>query len=98
MFQTVLRLGTYAAKAPAYNSLKVCKGTMFFLPLPLNKTAETLREVDDPTKVVQSGLPTPELYIIVKDKPTKSTVLWQSLTSVALFYNLIHHSSSCWSS
>ena len=37
-YQTVGRLGTYTAKVPVYNSLKACKGTMFFLPLPLNKT------------------------------------------------------------
>ena len=41
-YQTVVRLGTYTAKVPAYNSLKACKGTVFFLPLPLKKTLETL--------------------------------------------------------
>ena len=40
-YQTVVRLGTYTAKVPIYNSLKACKGTMFFLSLPLNKTLET---------------------------------------------------------
>ena len=44
-FQTIMRLGTYTAKVPKYNSLKACKGTMFFLPLPLEKTFETLGEV-----------------------------------------------------
>ena len=33
-YQTIVRLGTYTAKVPIYNSLKACKGTMFFLPLP----------------------------------------------------------------
>ena len=33
VFQTIVRLGTYTAKVPKYNSLKACKGTMFFLPL-----------------------------------------------------------------
>ena len=47
-YQTVVRLGTYAAKVPMYNSLKACKGTMFFLPLPMNKTLETLDQVKDP--------------------------------------------------
>ena len=28
-FQTVVRLGTYTAKVPIYNSLKACKGTVF---------------------------------------------------------------------
>ena len=44
-FQTIVRLGTYSGKVPAYNALQACKGTMFFLPLPLNKTWETLSEV-----------------------------------------------------
>ena len=37
-FQAVVKLGTYTGKVPSYNSLKACKGTMFFLPLPLDKT------------------------------------------------------------
>ena len=37
-YQTIVRLGTYMGNVPVYNSLKACKGTMFFLPLPLNKT------------------------------------------------------------
>ena len=41
-YQTIARLGTYTAKVPTYNSLKACKGTMFFLPLPLKRTLETL--------------------------------------------------------
>ena len=32
-FQTVVRLGTRTVKVPTYNSLKACKGVMFFLPL-----------------------------------------------------------------
>ena len=57
---------------PAYNSLKACKGTVFFLPLPLKKTLETL----DGVKCSSSGeaaLPNPELYIIVNGKPTANT-------------------------
>ena len=45
-YQTIVRLGTYTAKVPIYNSLKACKGTVFFLPLPLNKTLETLDQVE----------------------------------------------------
>ena len=41
-FQTVVRQGTYTAKVPAYSSLKESKGTMFFLPLPMEKTLEML--------------------------------------------------------
>ena len=80
-FQTVVRLGTYTSKVPVYNSLKACKGTMFFLPLPLSKTQCTL----DLTKGVASGtpeLPDPELYIIVNGTPTKSNVVWRSLVDV----------------
>ena len=45
-YQTIVRLGTYTAKVPIYNSLKASKGTVFFLPLPLNKTLETLDQVE----------------------------------------------------
>ena len=51
-YQTVVRLGTYTGKVPIYNSLKACKGTMFFLPLPLNKTLATLDEVEQSTSAV----------------------------------------------
>ena len=61
-----------------YNSLKACKGTVFFLPLSLNKTFATLAQVE------QCGgtLPNPELYVIVNGKPTKSKVVWCSLVDV----------------
>ena len=42
-FEMIVCLGTYTAKVPKYNSLKACKGTMFFLPLPLERTLETGR-------------------------------------------------------
>ena len=47
-YQTVVRLGTYTSKVPVYNSLKAYKGTMFFFPLPLNHTLETLSQVKHP--------------------------------------------------
>ena len=77
-YQTIVRLGTYTAKVPTYNSLKACKGTMFFLPLPLKRTLETLDDV----KRKPCVLPDPELYIIVNGKPTKSNVVWRSLVNV----------------
>ena len=77
-YQTVVRLGTYTAKVPVYNSLKACKGTMFFLPLPLKKTFETLDQVKMTTKG-EEALPDPELYIIVNGKPK---VVWCSLVNV----------------
>ena len=52
---------------------------MFFLPLPHNKTTETLNDV---TKSLPSDLPSPELYIIVNGQPTKSKVMWRSLVDV----------------
>ena len=76
-YQTVVRLGTYTHKVPAYNSLKACKGTMFFLPLPFNNTVETVDEV-----IASKVLPEPELYIIVNGKPTKNIVLWRDLVDV----------------
>ena len=41
-FQTIVRLGTHTLKVPTYNSLKALKDAMFYLPLPLEKTMETL--------------------------------------------------------
>ena len=77
-YQTIVRLGTYTAKVPIYNSLKACKGTVFFLPLPLNKTVETLDQIQH----CGGALPNPELYIIVNGRPTKSKVVWRSLVNV----------------
>ena len=67
-YQIVVRLGTYTNKVPVYNSLKACKGNMFFLPLPMHKTMETLDDVEE-AEVASSN---PELYIIVNCKPTKT--------------------------
>ena len=77
-YQTIVRLGTYTGNVPMYNSLKACKGTMFFLPLPLNKTVETLNEIQHSS----ISLPNPELYIIINGRPTKSNVVWRSLVNV----------------
>ena len=60
-YQTVVQLGTYTAKVPMYNSLKACKGVMFFLPLPLEKTLDTFDEVDN-----NVSMASPELYIITR--------------------------------
>ena len=78
-FQAIIRLGTYMGKVPSYNSLKACKGTMLFLPLPLDKTLQTIKEVENNTTV---GLPDPELYILISGKLSKNKVLWQSLVNV----------------
>ena len=51
---------------------------MFFLPLPLKRTLETLDDVKQKPCV----LPDPQLYIIVNGKPTKSNVVWRSLVNV----------------
>ena len=79
-YQTVVRLGTYTAKVPVYNSHKACKGTMFFLPLLFNRTLETLEEVEHPSTALQE----PELYIIVHGRPTKGQIVWRSLVNVDL--------------
>ena len=73
-FQAIIRLGTYMGKVPSYNSLKACKGTMFFLPLP--NTANHRGENN--TTV---GLPD-LLYILISGKLSKNKVLWQSLVNV----------------
>ena len=59
-FQAV---GTYTGKVPSYNSLKACKGTMFFLPLPLEKTVQTLEAVENKVVGASARLPDPEVYI-----------------------------------
>lgn len=76
VFQTVVRLGTYTGKIPLYSALKAIKGTMFFLPLPMDKTLSDLA-ADHP-----SILPDPELYILVDGRPTKDKVVWQTLVDV----------------
>ena len=76
-FQTVVRLGTYMGKVPKYNTLKACKGTMFFLPLPLDNTKRVVEEA-----LKSSTLPDPEVFIIVNGKPTKNKVVWRELINV----------------
>ena len=92
-FQTVVRLGTYTTKVPVYNSLKACKGTMFFLPLPLKKTLETLGDVNIdntslPLQICSNQgssvkLPEPELYIMVNGVPSKEKVVRRSIVDVS---------------
>ena len=52
---------------------------MFFLPLPMDKTLETLDEVtgDD-----QCPLHSPELQIMVNKKPSKEKVVWRTIVNV----------------
>ena len=47
---------------------------MFFLPLPITKTLETLSKHD--------GLPDPEMYVIINGKPSKGNVVWQQLVDI----------------
>ena len=77
-YQTIVRLGTYTGNVPTYNCLKACKGTMFFLPLPLNKTLNDAKH----STHAQIALPNPELYIIVNGRPTKDKVIWRSLVNI----------------
>ena len=72
-YKTIIRLGTYCQKVLSYNSLKACKGNVFFLPLPLTKTFETLGV---------KSLSDPELYIIFNGKPTKDRIVRRSLVEV----------------
>ena len=77
-FQMIVRLGTYTGKVPIYNALKAVKGSMFVLPLPMEKTLNDLTLSVDPV----SSLPDPELYILVNGRPTKDKVVWQTLVDV----------------
>ena len=36
-YQTIVRFGMYTGRAPSYNSLEACKGTIFFLTLPMKR-------------------------------------------------------------
>ena len=67
-------------KVPSYNSLKACKGTMFFLPLPHNKTIETLNDV---TEALPSRFAIARVVSSLSTvKPTKTNVVWRSLVDV----------------
>ena len=83
-FQTIVRLGTCTAKRPLYSSLKACKGTMFFLSLPLKKTLAMLGDVkiaNSPMQKCSVGscvqLPQPELYIMINGVRSKESGLAQ---------------------
>ena len=62
---------------------------MFFLPLPLNKTLNTLDQVKQSSNG-DTALPDPELYIIVNGKPTSSKVVWRSLVNVDHVKTAVH--------
>ena len=74
-FQAVVRLDTCSGKVPSYSSLKACKGTMFFLPLTLDKTLKTIEDVENNADIASVGLPDPEVYIIVSGKPSKQKIV-----------------------
>ena len=77
--KAVVRLGTCLGRVPSYSSLKACKGTMFFLPLPLDKTLKTIEDVENNADIASVGLPDPEVYIIVSGKPSKQKIVWQNI-------------------
>ena len=84
-FQTIIRLGTYTGKVPIYNATKGLKGTMFFLPLPLQNTIEAFDDLGIPNDLMSEDLqllPDPELYILLDGRPTKDKVVWQTLVDV----------------
>jgi len=62
------------------------KGTSFFLPLPFDKTLETIESVGMPKRDLASEvydiLPDPQLFILIDGRPTKDNVVWQSLVDV----------------
>ena len=81
-FQIIIRLGTYTGKVPIYNATKGLKGTMFFLPLPLQNTIETFDDLGMPNDLMSEDLqmlPDPELYVLLDGRPTKDKVVWQTL-------------------
>ena len=78
-FEAIVWLGTYTGKVPMYNSLNACEGAMFFLPLPLDRTLQTIEDVESHASV---GLPDPEIYVLVSGKLSKNKLLWLSLVNV----------------
>ena len=79
----MVRLATYtSSQLPVYRSLKACKRTMFFFPLPLSKIACTLDLAKGLTVTGTPELPDLELYIIVNGTITKGDVVWHTLVDV----------------
>ena len=92
-------LGSMTAKVPIYSSLQACKGTMFFLPLPLKRMLKTLEEVQIPPNdgtsashvvIRKSQLPNPKLYIIVNGKLKSGKVVWQTMVNVNAIKAAVH--------
>ena len=70
---------------PIYNTTKGLKGTMFFLPLPLQNTIEAFDDLGMPNDLMSEDiqmLPDLELYILLDGRPTKDKVVWQTLVDV----------------
>ena len=57
--------------------VQLAKGFTFFIPFPLEKTLDTFDEVDNNVSLVS-----PELYIIVNGKPSRSNAVWRTLVDV----------------
>ena len=55
---------------------------MFFLPLPLDKTMDTVEEIGKIANGEPTVLPDPELYIVVNSKSRSKKTIWQSLINV----------------
>ena len=65
---------------------------MFFLPLPLDKTLETLSEIGQPNESndvsaesdggSKHHLAHPELYIMINGKTSKQKHVWRSIVDV----------------
>ena len=55
-----------------HSALKAIKGTVFFLPLPMDRT------LSDLVAGHSTNLPDPELYVFTDSQPTKERVIWQS--------------------
>ena len=55
---------------------------MFFLPLPLDKTMDTVEEIVKIATGEPVLLPEPELYIILNSNSKSKKTIWQSLINV----------------
>ena len=72
--------GLIQEKLPFTMPSKLLKALCFFLPLDLQNTLERLDEAGYTSN--STGLPDPELYIIIDSCPTKYKIDWQSLVDV----------------
>ncbi|XP_066585898.1 uncharacterized protein [Prorops nasuta] len=83
-FQTDVKMGTVAnKKLPFKHMVSKVKGRTFHLPLP---TEETLKKICPSKNPINLNH---ELYIMVREIPTKSKVVWENLVDIKKVWNAL---------